>query len=132
MSSIGSILGSFSKGIDGSVTINFARSGGIHCDRSCAHHPQSTAARPTCACYGVRTEYRPDRCQLAAKLERHEKLPPAVIIPRQASRCRGYIPASCGQSRRNRCWPYSEYSFLSTGCDPGKHVKPSPVHLQNL
>ena len=46
----------------------------------CAHHPESTAPRPTLACYAVRTERRPDRSQLADKLQRHEGLPPALVI----------------------------------------------------
>jgi hypothetical protein len=76
----GKVLGEFGKGTKGSVSVNFGVSGGVHCDRSCAHHPQSTAPRPTLACYAVRTERRPDRSQLAKKLERHEGLPPALIV----------------------------------------------------
>jgi hypothetical protein len=80
MSTSRTVLGTFSKGTKGSVSVNFARSGGVHCDPSCVHHPQSKAPRPTLACYAVRTERRPDRSQLADKLERHEALPPALIV----------------------------------------------------
>jgi hypothetical protein len=80
MSTSRTVLGTFSKGTKGSVSVNFARSGGVHCDPSCVHHPQSKASHPTGACYAVRTEKRPDRGQLAEKLERHEALPPALIV----------------------------------------------------
>jgi len=80
MASIRKVLGSFSKGTAGAVSVNFGVSGGIHCDTACVHHPESRAADPTGACYAVRTEKRPDRGQLAAKLQRHENLPPALIV----------------------------------------------------
>jgi hypothetical protein len=80
MASIGRVLGTFSKGTAGAVSVNFGLSGGVHCDKACVHHPQSKAPRPTLACYAVRTEQRPDRSQLADKLERHEGLPPALIV----------------------------------------------------
>ena len=80
MESIGRVLGMFSKGTAGSVSVNFGRSGGANCDPCCVHHPQSKAPHPTGACYAVRTEKRPDRGQLAEKLERHESLPPSLVI----------------------------------------------------
>lgn len=78
----GSILGTFGKGIDGSITVNFGVSGGKHCDTRCKHHPESTAADATRACYAVRAEQRPDRQQLAAKLQRHETIPAALVCGR--------------------------------------------------
>lgn len=70
---LSSVLGGFSKGCNGSVALNFARSGGSNCERNCPYHPDSTAAEPASArCYAVRIEDRPDRQQLAAKLDRHE------------------------------------------------------------
>ena len=79
MSSIGKVWGRLARGRP-EVSVNFGRSGGVHCDPSCAHHPESIAPRPTLACYAVRAEQRPDRSQLADKLHRHEGLPPALII----------------------------------------------------
>ena len=75
----GSILGTFGKGVDGSVSINFSVSGGDNCDTACVHHPQSTANNATFACYAARSEIRPDRAQLAAKLTRHERMPAALV-----------------------------------------------------
>ena len=74
------ILGPFSEGIDGSVSINFGVSGGVHCDPHCRHHPESVANDPTNACYAVRSELQPDRRGLAAKLERHEAMPAAASM----------------------------------------------------
>lgn len=65
-----SVLGSFSKGINGSVSINFGLSGGIHCDSGCAHHPEQNGT-----CYAAILERRHDRTQLKNKLARHESLP---------------------------------------------------------
>jgi hypothetical protein len=68
----GRILGEFSKGCAGSVALNFDRSGGANCDRGCPYHPQSTSAAAGGArCYADRVERRPDRRELAAKLDRH-------------------------------------------------------------
>lgn len=75
-----SALGTFSKGNAYSLSLNFGVSGGRHCDASCSHHPQSTASDATGDCYAVRSELRHDRAQLAAKLERHELLPPSRTI----------------------------------------------------
>ena len=57
----GSIVGTFGKGIEGSLTVNFGVSGGDNCDTACKHHPQSSASDATRACYAVRAEIRPDR-----------------------------------------------------------------------
>jgi hypothetical protein len=66
------VLGEFSKGCNGSVALNFDRSGGANCDRGCPYHPQSTSAAAGGArCYADRVERRPDRRELAAKLDRH-------------------------------------------------------------
>ena len=73
------ILGQFSKGIDGSVSVNFGISGGRHCDRGCKHHPQSTDDDATGDCYAVQLEQRYDRVELAGKLKRHEGMHPARI-----------------------------------------------------
>lgn len=73
------ILGTFSKGIDGSVSINFGVSGGRNCETSCRHHPDSTAADATRGCYAARSEIRPDRKQLANKLAEIEAMPPALV-----------------------------------------------------
>ena len=69
------VLGGFGKGTAGSVALNFARSGGSNCSRSCAYHPDTTsehAADIDARCYAARCERRPDRQALAAKLQRHE------------------------------------------------------------
>ena len=76
------ITGTFGKGIDGSVSINFGVSGGADCDPSCKHHPSSTARDATHLCYAARSEVRPDRTQLAAKLQRHQEMPPALVLGR--------------------------------------------------
>lgn len=69
------VLGAFSKGAPGSVALNFAPSGGANCATGCPYHPRSTSAHAApggARCYAARCEARPDRQQLAAKLERHE------------------------------------------------------------
>jgi len=70
----GSILGTFSKGIENSISINFGVSGGANCETSCQHHPENNGA-----CYAVRAEVRPDRVELTNKLIRHEKMPAYAI-----------------------------------------------------
>lgn len=84
------VLGSFSKGTEGSVTLNFATSGGINCDKWCLYHPASinplavtlsTSAR----CYAHRKETRKDRSQLYAKLKRHEEMPQHLVVSRAMS-----------------------------------------------
>jgi hypothetical protein len=74
------IIGSFGKGIEGSISINFGVSGGSDCDTLCKHHPKSAAKDATKLCYAVRSETRPDRTQLAAKLKRHQEMPPALVL----------------------------------------------------
>jgi hypothetical protein len=68
------VLGTFSKGVESSRALNFARSGGRNCDRGCRLHPENSASQEPGAprCYADRVEHRPDRQGLAAKLERHE------------------------------------------------------------
>lgn len=79
-----SVLGSFSKGIDRSCSINFGLSGGANCDLSCRHHPEHDHAKqnPADACYAFILEARGDRAQLANKLGRHEKLPASRVCDR--------------------------------------------------
>jgi hypothetical protein len=77
------VLGSFGKGVSGSVTLNFATSGGANCDTECAFHPESTnpaAADRRVRCYAHTCENRADRSQLLAKLERHESTDALVLI----------------------------------------------------
>lgn len=71
------VLGTFSKGVDGAVSLNFGVSGGAHCDRSCRHHPDREGN-----CYAVAVELRDDRKGLAAKLARHEISDPARLVGR--------------------------------------------------
>jgi hypothetical protein len=61
------ILGSFGKGVKGSISVNFGLSGGRNCDTDCQHHPDNSGR-----CYAATLERRPDRQNLAAKLARHE------------------------------------------------------------
>ena len=81
---IGTVLGSFSKGIKGAVSINFGISGGANCATSCRHHPThyEGAESNDGKCYAVIVENRADRVQLKNKLERHEQLPASQIIGR--------------------------------------------------
>lgn len=74
------VCGSFSKGIEGSLSINFGVSGGSRCDVGCPHHPESTADNPTWSCYAERLERRHDRVQLFRKLKRHEAMPASQVI----------------------------------------------------
>lgn len=76
------VLGKFSKAVDDGRSLNFCPSGGLHCDRRCPHHPESTARNPSGMCYAVRCETRPDRSELAAKLARHQQSDPVSLIDR--------------------------------------------------
>ena len=76
------VVGTFGKGVKGSASINFGRSGGPNCDKSCDKHPESTAANPTRGCYAVTVEHRPDRQPLTRKLDRHENTRPDHILSR--------------------------------------------------
>lgn len=67
----GSVVGTFGKGTEGSLSVNFSTSGGANCDSGCVHLGVN--------CYAQRIEVRPDRTQLRAKLERHEKMPAAMV-----------------------------------------------------
>jgi len=79
---IANVLGSFSKGMRGAVSINFGISGGANCATSCRHHPihYSGAESRDGLCYAFNVEQRADRVQLADKLGRHEKLPASQIV----------------------------------------------------
>jgi hypothetical protein len=77
------ILGTFGKGIKGSVSLNFGTSGGTNCPTACPYHPTSTSdhAEPTAArCYAAACENRPDRKNLLAKLQRAEDIAGSVVI----------------------------------------------------
>lgn len=74
----GSVIGTFSKGVYGALSINFGLSGGANCERSCIHHPESTAPDATEDCYAFRTENRADRQPQLAKLSRLESQPAYV------------------------------------------------------
>jgi hypothetical protein len=52
------IIGSFGKGIEGSISINFGVSGGADCDTLCKHHPESVAKDATHLCYAARSGRR--------------------------------------------------------------------------
>ena len=75
----GSVLGVYSKGNDYSLSINFGLSGGKLCSKKCVHHPKSSVKGAPKDCYAARSEIRPDRAELKAKLERHEKMNPAMV-----------------------------------------------------
>ena len=79
-----SVLGSFSKGIAGSASLNFGVSGGANCSKKCRHHPEhpAAAASPADLCYAFSLEQQADRVQLADKLARHETLPASLIVGR--------------------------------------------------
>jgi hypothetical protein len=79
-----SILGTFSKGVAGSCSINFGLSGGRNCWTGCRHHPKHPNAAENIAdmCYAFGIEGRADRSQLASKLGRHEELPASTIVGR--------------------------------------------------
>ena len=49
-------VGSFGKGVKGSITLNFSTSGGANCDVACRHHPLATGEGATRACYAVHVE----------------------------------------------------------------------------
>tara|TARA_R100001198_G_scaffold83539_1_gene56996 strand:- start:241 stop:1002 length:762 start_codon:yes stop_codon:yes gene_type:complete len=77
------VLGSFGKAVPGSAALNMGRSGGKNCWRGCVHHPDSVSpfASPIdTRCYAARCESRPDRQQLAAKLDRIEDADPDDVI----------------------------------------------------
>jgi len=77
------ILGGFGKAIKGAVSLNFGRSGGKHCATACPYHPRSTskyASVEAARCYAATCESRPDRTQLASKLDRHEDTEPVELI----------------------------------------------------
>jgi hypothetical protein len=71
------VLGTFSKGCAGAVSLNMGVSGGRHCDSGCLHHPANDGTR-----YAVAVEQRADRSQLAAKLVRHEMSDASIIVGR--------------------------------------------------
>lgn len=78
----GTVLGSFSKGVDGAASLNFGRSGGANCDTGCRHHPVNYAPGADRAgwCYADIVERRADRVQLQRKLDRHEQTPPSLLV----------------------------------------------------
>lgn len=103
------VLGSFGKGTTGSVTLNFATSGGANCDTACAYHPNSTNPNASAAdarCYAAATERRHDRVQLLAKLERHEATDADILI------------ASATAEMDRRGWRAPWFRFSSFGSVP--------------
>lgn len=74
------IVGTFGKGTEGSLSVNSGLSGGRNCPLSCIHHPESTApeALQTRACYSANSEYQ--RFSMRAKLARHEGIHPASLF----------------------------------------------------
>jgi hypothetical protein len=92
-----SVIGSFGKGVDGSVSINFGISGGKNCSKRCVHHPKAKRKNATRACYAAKLETRPDRQQLKAKLERHDAMPAwkicgIALVELQDMESRGTLP----------------------------------------
>ena len=78
----GTVLGSFSKGVDGAASLNMGRSGGANCETSCRHHPAhfpAGAARDG-ICYAIVVENRHDRVQLKDKLDRHETAAASALV----------------------------------------------------
>jgi len=68
------VLGTFSKGTPGSVSINFNESAGPDCDDGCRWKNNG--------CYAQTVEARPDRQNLATKLARHGDTRPDWILSR--------------------------------------------------
>ena len=68
------VLGTFSKGTPGSVSINFNESAGPDCDDGCKWKNHG--------CYAQTVEARPDRQNLSAKLARHAITRPDWILSR--------------------------------------------------
>jgi len=81
---VGTVLGTFSKGIKGAAALNFGLSGGANCATSCRHHPTHYNGADSNAgkCYAAVVEHRHDRVQLKDKLARHEVLPASTIVGR--------------------------------------------------
>lgn len=77
----GTVLGSFSKGVEGAASLNFGLSGGANCETSCRHHPAHYVGATNRAgiCYAKVVELRHDRVQLADKLGRHEAAAASAI-----------------------------------------------------
>lgn len=109
-----SILGSFSKGVNRSASINFGLSGGRNCESSCRHHPQNAHAieNPADMCYAAVVEQRSDRQQLADKLERHEQLPSSMVVGRALIE----LEREALYDHAPRPW----YRFSTNGSVPGK------------
>ena len=87
------IIGSFSKAIDGGVSLNFDLSGGVNCDKGCAYHPDNNSkeSEDRTPCYAARSEIRPDRAQLAAKLLRHSQMSPTLVVHRALAEIRSRV-----------------------------------------
>jgi hypothetical protein len=102
-------LGTFSKAIEGSVTLNFGRSGGKNCDTDCIHHPDNTAANATNQCYAVNTEVRFDRKTLRLKLNRHERTNPANLCRKALGELREMV---------RRGWTPPWFRFSASGSVP--------------
>ncbi len=69
------ILGTFGKGVKGSIAFNYGNSCGADCDLSCPYHIKSIskwAKDRKVRCYAHSTENRGDRGNLLNKLTRHQ------------------------------------------------------------
>lgn len=66
------VLGSFGKGVDGSLALNFSVSGGRNCDPGCSELISGK-------CYSIVIERRADRTQLLNKLTRHQTMGAAQV-----------------------------------------------------
>lgn len=75
----GSVLGGYGKGTEFCTSLNFGRSASKDCSLGCPHNTHSNVPGATKKCYAVRVELRFDRKQLREKLDRHEKMGPALV-----------------------------------------------------
>jgi len=116
------ILGTFSKAIDGSVSLNFSVSGGRNCSKRCNLHPENPYSTSDVECYAVGVEKRPDRIQLRDKLERHQQMPASrvcgmALLELQRLEERGKLP------------PWFRFSSAGSLPMPGRA---SPVFIRQL
>ena len=108
------VLGSFSKGIPGSASLNFGLSGGANCSKKCRHHPEHPAAaeNPAGLCYAYTLEQQADRVQLKDKLARHDSLPASLIV----GRAQIELEREALYQKQPRPW----FRFSTDGSVPGR------------
>lgn len=116
------VLGTFSKAIDGSVSLNFSVSGGANCSKRCNLHPENPRSEAAGRCYAVVVEARADRVQLKDKLERHQQMPASrvcgmALLELQRLEERGKLP------------PWFRFSSAGSLPMPGRA---SPVFIRQL